>query len=151
MSYRHALTEWLSDMDWDVAGTLTFVDGITEKQADHTMRMFKYRLNRSLYNNQAKDGKRGVDIAMFKHIGAGDNIHYHFAALTPSDRFANINDFLGRMEEIWRKVRGANLVSEFKPITNKIGWIDYMAHPIDSKQGDAFNIHSSRLPIKKAR
>ncbi|GHA60310.1 hypothetical protein GCM10008927_27300 [Amylibacter ulvae] len=80
---QEAIIDWLNDKNWQVFGTLKFLDGhsISKEIAEKDINNFFNRLDRTyLGSNLVKDNNR-IERFVFYHTGkSGSNIHFHFLA-----------------------------------------------------------------------
>lgn len=81
---RAALVSWITEDDWELAGTFTFKNDVYEAQARRTFRHFWNVIDYKIFKNSAKRHNKHCERACFIEVGAGnENWHYHVATKTP--------------------------------------------------------------------
>ena len=85
---RRELMDYLLEQDWDVFGTLKFVDGrrIGSSTADKLLRSYWNRIDRMFFGHAAD--RKGVRVPRwcFAHEGSdAENYHIHFLLKSPVD------------------------------------------------------------------
>ena len=83
---RQALIEHLLAQDWNVFGTLKFVNGrtISRSSADKLLRSYWNRIDRMFFGKAAERQNKRVPRWCFAHEGSdSENFHVHFALQAP--------------------------------------------------------------------
>ena len=83
---RQALSEHLLAQDWDVFGTLKFVNGRTigRETANKLLRSYLNRIDRVMFGKAAERQNLRVPRWCFAHEGADhENFHIHFVMPSP--------------------------------------------------------------------
>ena len=83
---RQALIEHLLAQDWNVFGTLKFVNGrtISRSSADKLLRSYWNRIDRMFFGKAAERQNKRVPRWCFAHEGSdSENFHVHFALHAP--------------------------------------------------------------------
>lgn len=149
MNIKQDLRNWIKTYDWEIAGTLTYKEGTTDKQADRIMRKFWSTANQSIYGNQWRPnrGRRKSieNITMVDTNAYGENTHFHLAIRLPYDRTYNINEFCDELYDAWRKVGKNNYIAEFEAINNEEKWIDYITRKATKTNIDNLHTYSSYI------
>jgi hypothetical protein len=125
--FKTAVKEWLGEHEWDVAITLTFKKPLTEAEAENIIALFWRRIDRSIFKNAVKHGKR-CERACFVEIGGfGGLAHYHMIARSP-DRMST-ERYCAFLHEYWKHIKEAGEVKIVATYDNA-GWIDYIAKKV---------------------
>lgn len=98
---RKALIEVLLEQDWNVFGTLKFVDGRTIGRygAHKLLHQYWNRIDRTFFGNAVHRQKVRVPRWCFAHEGSdSENFHVHFALLAP---IANIDHTCCILNAAW--------------------------------------------------
>ena len=83
---QQALVQHLMAQDWDVFGTLKFVNGRTigRETADKLLRSYWNKVDRVIYGKAAERQNMRVSRWCFAHEGAdNENFHVHFVMPSP--------------------------------------------------------------------
>lgn len=143
--------KWLKTVDWDVAGTLTYKKGTCEQRAESIMRNFWGRANQALYGHAwIRFEKRIENVTILDFNEYGDNPHYHICIKMPADRYDDIEEFCRFLRQKWKKVCGANYISEFEAIKDKEGWVNYTTRKLDEGNENYLHTHSSHIAAKRS-
>lgn len=149
MNMKKELRDWIKDYNWEIAGTLTYREGTTDKQADRIMRKFWSTANQAIYGNQWRPqrGRRKAieNITMLDTNAYGENTHFHLAIKLPKDRSYNISDFCDLLYDTWRKIGKDNYIAEFEEIENEEKWVDYITRKTTKTSIDQLHTYSSYI------
>ena len=83
---RQALIDHLLAQDWNVFGTLKFVNGrtISRSSADKLLRSYWNKMDRLMFGKAAERQNKRVPRWCFAHEGSdSENFHVHFALQAP--------------------------------------------------------------------
>jgi hypothetical protein len=101
-----------------------------------SMRMFKWRLARSLYGNAWKRyGKRFVFIPILEGLKGGQKPHYHCMLGVTEDRIEKVAE---KVLSIWREVPFGGTRIDVKRYRDR-GWIDYSTKNVLKMRGDGID------------
>ena len=121
-----AVATWLYETDWDLAMTLTCKENTTEDQALKTIRHFWNVIDRELYGNQARYGKRSKRVCFVETGYDNTNFHFHILALTPADKNMDVERYGEFLAAHWRELpHHAGHVNDIAPIRSGVGCMIY--------------------------
>lgn len=146
MNSRRELRKWLKEHEWNIAGTMTFVDGTTTGDALRQTYNFWNYIDRRLYGNAARRyDKRCERVNIIEGSELGHLLHSHAAIGLCDDRFNETEEFCGFLTRAWKLTRGVNYICEFKIVTDSCGWIDYITKGVGIDNCDTFDVYSSYI------
>ena len=138
--------EWITQTNWELAVTLTFLPNITEARARKTLRRLWNGIDKNFYGNAVKrQAKRTKRACLIEKGKSGTNYHYHIHAKRPAGRNISLKKYMQMFEQRWKRLSSAGYVNEFEPNTNNIAWATYTTKEITATNTDALDLSASNF------
>ena len=138
---RQALVQHLQEQDWDVFGTLKFVNGRTigRSSADKILRSYWNKIDRVMFGKAAERQNVRVPRWCFAHEGSdNENYHVHFALQAP---IPDVDHMCCMLNAIWKQHHSqtASLAKNWiMPVTNKTAVAPYLTREYWRLGSDTF-------------
>ena len=126
---RRELNEYLLEQDWDVFGTLKFVDGRTigSVTANKLLRSYWNRIDRVFFGHAADRRNVRVPRWCFAHEGSDqENFHIHFLLKSP---IANTEQTCAVLNAVWAQHHpqtGPMAKNWIMPVNNRASAVNYV-------------------------
>ncbi len=145
-SQQEAAIKWITQIDWQLAITLTFYKDCTEHRARKTMRRLWNGIDRQLYGQALKkEGKRVKRVCAFEKGHSGTHYHYHIATKPPQDIDISFDKYKLLIAKEWNKLSSAGYIKKFQPIYDNKGWVDYITKEITTTNTDVIDEVTTHL------
>ncbi len=138
---RQALVQHLLEQDWDVFGTLKFVNGRTigRTTANKLLRSYWNKIDRVFYGKAAERQNTRVSRWCFAHEGSdNENFHVHFALKAP---IQDIKQMCCVLNAVWTQhhAQTAPLAKNWiMPVEDRTAVASYLTHEYWRMGGETF-------------
>ncbi|OEJ67513.1 rolling circle replication-associated protein [Magnetovibrio blakemorei] len=140
---QKALVDWLGEHDWDMAGTFTFRQNVSEQQARKLFRHFWNRVDRAVYGKAAqRHGKRCERVCFIEGTDTG-NIHWHIIAKANERR--DYRWLRQIMLMTWEDINFTGTQNEIRRTYDNEGWASYISKRIKTFDADAWDVGTTHI------
>ena len=143
---QEAAVDWITQIDWQLAITLTFYRDCTEHRARKTMRRLWNAVDRNLYGHGVeRKGRRAKRVCTFEKGQSGTHYHYHIATSPPNDIDISFNQYKLLLAKEWNKLSSAGYIKKFQSIYDNKGWAKYITKEITTTNTDVIDEVTTHL------
>ncbi len=143
---QKAAVDWITQIDWQLAITLTFYRDFTEHRARKNMRRLWNAVDRNLYGHVVeRKGRRAQRVCTFEKGVSGAHYHYHIATNPPNDIDISFNQYKLLLDKEWNKLSSAGYIKNFQSIYDNKGWAKYITKEITTINTDVIDEVTTHL------
>ena len=124
---KTAAIAWLKNTEWELAISVTFRTGCSERRARKTMSRWLNELDKKFYGYGVRKENKRFERVVVRHMGSQkDHPHYHIAAKRPKNKEISKSKFLALAKFTWEKLSSAGHKNTFKEVYDSEGWLGYI-------------------------
>jgi len=143
---KTAAIAWLKNTEWELAITVTFRTGCSEKRAKKTMSRWLNELDKKFYGYGVRKENKRFERVVVKQLGAEkQHLHYHIAAKRPKNKKISKVKFLALAKFTWEKLSSTGQQNTFKEVYDSEGWLGYILREIKEDNTDTVDAHFTYL------
>jgi hypothetical protein len=132
-----AAIAWLKNTEWELAITVTFRTGCSERRARKTMSRWLNELDKKFYGYGVRKENKRFERVVVRHMGSQkDHPHYHIAAKRPKNKEISKRKFLALAKFNWKKLSSAGYKNTFTEVYDSEGWLGYILRKMEKDNID---------------
>ena len=134
---KTAAIAWLKNTEWELAISVTFRTGCSERRARKTMSRWLNELDKKFYGYGVRKENKRFERVVVKHMGSQkDHPHYHIAAKRPKNKEISKVKFLALAKFTWEKLSSAGHQNTFEQVYDSEGWLGYILREMEKDNID---------------